>query len=187
MRIDEWDARYRSGEKAEDLFAAPTPLVVRTAEKLDPGSALDIACGTGRNSIWLAEHGWTVAAVDGAPTAINVLNQRARGLEIRTQVADLESDDFKIEPGSWDLILKCYYLRRSLIPAIRAGLRPGGVAVVIVHLVQPGEATTYKHAAPGELRGLFEGWEVLHYFEGRPEDDAHKQAVAEVVARKPVR
>ena len=187
MRIEEWDARYRSGERAEDLFAAPTPLVVRTAEKLDPGSALDIACGTGRNAVWLAERGWTVTAVDGARTAIDVLNQRAWGLEIRTQVADLEGDDFKIEPGSWDLILKCYYLQRSLIPAVRAGVRPGGVAIVIVHLAEPGETITYKHAAPGELLSFFADWDVLHYFEGRPEDDAHKRTVGEVVARKPVR
>jgi tellurite methyltransferase len=184
MRIEEWDARYRSGERAEDLFTAPTPLVVRTAEKLEPGCALDLACGTGRNSIWLAKHGWTVTAVDGAPTAIDFLNQRAGGLEIRTRVADLEGV-FRIEPASWDLILTCYYLQRSLIPSIRAGLRPGGVAVVIVHLAQPGEATTYKHSAPGELRDLFADWDVLHYFEGQPEEAAHKRAVAEVVARKP--
>jgi tellurite methyltransferase len=187
MRIEEWDARYRAGERAEDLFVAPTPLVARTAATLDPGSALDIACGTGRNSILLAERGWKVTAVDGAPTAIEVLKQRAGSLEIRTQVVDLEGDGFKIEPGSWDLILKCYYLQRSLIPAIRDGVRPGGVAVVIVHLLDPGKATTYKHAAPGDLRGLFADWEVLHYFEGRPEDSAHKRTVAEMVARRPVR
>ena len=187
MRIEEWDARYRGGERAEDLIAAPTRLVVRTAEKLDPGRALDIACGTGRNAIWLAEHGWTVTAVDGAPTAIDVLNQRAKGLKVRSQVADLEGDDFTIDCGYWDLILKCYYLQRSLIPAVREGVRPGGVAIVIVHLAEPGETTTYKHAAPGELRSFFADWDVLHYFEGRPEDSAHKQAAAEVVARKPLR
>src|SRR5260370_30952578 len=128
MRIEEWDARYRSGERAaEDLFAAPTPLLVQAAAKLEPGTALDIACGTGRNAIWLAEHGWKVTAVDGAPTAIDILNQRARerGLDIRSHVADLESGDFKIEPAAFDLISKCYYLRRSLIPALRAGVRPG--------------------------------------------------------------
>jgi tellurite methyltransferase len=187
MRIEEWDARYRGRERDEDLFVAPTPLVARTTATLDPGRALDIACGTGRNSIWLAERGWTVTAVDGAPTAIDVLSQRAGGLEIRTQVADLEGDGFKIEPGSWDLVLKCYYLQRSLIPAIREGVRPGGVAIIIVHLVEPGEATTYKHAAPGELRGFFADWDVLHYFEGPPEDSAHKRTVAEVVARRPVK
>jgi len=187
MRIQEWDARYRSRERAEDFSAAPTPLLVETARKLAPGKALDVACGTGRNAIWLAAHGWTVTAVDGAPAAIEILNARAqqRGLDIRTRVADLESANFEMETDSWDLVSKCYYLQRSRIPAVKAGVRPGGIAIVIVHLVPPGDKITYKHAAPGELRGFFADWEILHYFEGQPDDAAHKRAVAEVVARKP--
>lgn len=188
MRVDEWDARYRdAGWAAEDLSAAPTPLVVRTAEKLAPGKALDLASGTGRNAIWLAEHHWWVTAVDGAAAAIDILNQRAaeRGLKIRTQIADLERLDFPIGTESWDLILVCYYLQRDLFPAVREGLRPGGIAIAIVHLIEPGEETSYKRAAPGELRGFFAGWEILHYYEGRPNDPAHKRAAAEIVARKP--
>lgn len=189
MNIQEWDTRYRTGEHAaEDLFASPTPLLVQTAQKLRPGTALDIACGTGRNAIWLAEQGWRVTAVDGAPTAIEIVNQRAaeRCVDIRTSVADLERLEFDIEPGSWDLIANCYYLQRSLIPAIRDGVRPAGVVVLIVHMAEPGHDVSYKRAAPGELRGFFEDWDILHYFEGRPADPTHKRPVAEVVARRPV-
>lgn len=189
MKIAEWDQRYRSGEcAAQDLYAPPTPLVVDTASLLRPGDALDVACGTGRNAIWLAEHGWRVTAVDGAPAAIDVLHEREeeRGLAIRAKVADLEAPDFRIEPESFDLICKCYYLQRSLFPQVREGLRPGGVVVAIVHLVRPGEEITYKHAAPGELRAFFDDWEIVCYREGSPNDAAHKRAVAELVARKPV-
>jgi hypothetical protein len=50
MEIRGWDKRYRSGERAaEDLEAAPTPLLVETAKQLAPGKALDLACGAGRN------------------------------------------------------------------------------------------------------------------------------------------
>ena len=42
----------------------PTHLLVETARMLTPGRALDLACGSGRNAIWLAEHGWQVTAVD---------------------------------------------------------------------------------------------------------------------------
>ena len=187
MRIEEWEARYQSGERAEDQSTAPTPLLVKIVSGLTPGKALDLACGTGRNAIWLAEHGWSVTAVDGAPTAIDTLNRRARerGLHIETQVADLERLEIAIKPDSWDLIAKCYYLQRSLIPVLRAGVRPGGVAIVIAHLAKPGEPISYKHAAPGELRSFFEGWEILHYFEGHPGDPDHKREVAEIVARKP--
>lgn len=187
MRIEEWHARYRRRERAEDFSEEATPLLVETVRKLAPGKALDLACGTGRNALWLASHGWSVRAVDGAPAAIEILNARAhdRGLRIQTQVADLESAEFKIEPDSWDLIAKCYYLQRSLIPAVKAGVRPRGIAIVIVHLVDPGEQITYKHATPGELRDFFADWEMLHYFEGQPRDAAHKRAVAEVVGRRP--
>jgi tellurite methyltransferase len=188
MRIDQWEARYRSGERTEtDLLAAPTPLLIETAEKLAPGAALDVACGTGRNALWLAERGWHVTAVDGARPAIEILNQRAqeRGLAIATRVADLEGEDFRIEPASWDLISKCFYLQRRLIPDVRAGVRPGGIAIVIVHIVENGEEVTASRAEPGELRGFFgDDWEILHYFEGRGKDSAHKRASAEIVARR---
>jgi tellurite methyltransferase len=182
MRIEEWDARYRTGERAEeDLSAPPTPLVVRFAANLAPGKALDLACGSGRNAIWLAEHGWDVTALDGSAAAIEIVRRRA---SIHTQVADLERLEFHIEPRSYDLICKCYYLQRSLIPAVLEGVRTGGMAIVIVHLAEAGEKTTYKHAAPGELRSFFEGWEILHDYEGAPRDPAHKRSVAEIVARK---
>ncbi len=189
MRIEEWDARYRSGERAaEDLVAAPTPLVVEWAGILQPGAALDLACGAGRNALWLAGQGWKVTGFDGSATAIATLLQRARerDLDLKAHVADLESPGFAIEAAMWDLILKCYYLQRSLIPAVREGVRPGGTAIVIVHLANPGEEVTYHRAARGELRGFFADWEVLYYYEGLPNDLAHKRAVAEIVARKPV-
>jgi 2-polyprenyl-3-methyl-5-hydroxy-6-metoxy-1,4-benzoquinol methylase len=73
-----WDERYRSSQRpAEDLEAAPNPLLIETAQRLTPGKALDLACGTGRNALWLAEHGWSVTAVDGSPAAIEILRQRA--------------------------------------------------------------------------------------------------------------
>lgn len=188
MRIEEWDARYRSGERPrEDLLAGPTPLLVRITGQLAPGNALDLACGTGRNAIWLAEQGWHVTAVDGARTAIEILNQRAaeRRLEIQTSTADLERLEFNIEPDSWDLIANCYYLQRSLLPALKQGVRRGGVAIVIVHLAEPGHDVSYKRANPGELRSFFDDWEILHYFEGRPDDPTHERPVAEVAARRP--
>src|SRR5438094_2470314 len=86
MDIREWDERYRSEDEPEP---APTPLLVKTAERLQPGRALDLACGTGRNALWLAEHDWNVTAVDGAPSAIGTLRQRAfqRGLDVDAYVA----------------------------------------------------------------------------------------------------
>ena len=188
MRIEEWERRYRTRERAsEDFSPSPTPLVAAALAAVRAGRALDLACGTGRNALWLAQHDWQVTAVDGAGSAIDALNSRAReaGLAIETQVADLEKLEFAIEPNAWDAILDCYYLQRSLFPAIRAGVKPGGLAIVVVHITEPGEQPSYKRAAPGELRSYFNDWDILHYREGAPEDPAHKRAAAELVARKP--
>src|ERR1700730_16652348 len=77
MEIHAWEKRYGSKERpAEDFEAAPVGLI-ETAEKLCPGRVLDLACGTGRNALWLAEHGWRVTAVDGASIAIRILRDRA--------------------------------------------------------------------------------------------------------------
>lgn len=184
MDIRGWDERYRSDE---DFEAAPTPLLVETAKRLPPGKALDLACGTGRNALWLAQNGWSVAAVDGSRAAIEILRKRAsdRGLSLDTQVADLERGQFRIEPATWNLIAMCYYLQRDLFEPAKMGLAPGGVLVAIVHITEPGEEPTFKRLRAGELADYFPGWEILHHYEGKPKDPAHRRSVAEIVARRP--
>jgi tellurite methyltransferase len=189
MGIRSWDERYRSGERAaEDLETAPTPLLVETAKQLAPGRALDLACGTGRNSLWLAERGWSVTAVDGSPAAIEILRGRAseRGIALATEVADLEKGEYLREPCSWDLVAACYYLQRNLFEPAKQAVAPGGIFVSIVHVTEPGEEPTAHRLKPGELERYFLGWEILHRYEGRPNDIAHRRSVAEIVARKPI-
>lgn len=187
MTIQEWDQRYRQRERAaEDLGGDPTPLVKHWVPRLTSGNALDLACGAGRNALYLAERGWSVTAVDGAPAAVELVRHRAaeRNLAIETVVADLAGAEFSIAPSSWDLILDCYYWQRELFPGILAGVRPGGCVIAIVHISEPGEPSSYKRAERGELRGYFKGWEILHDYEGRPKDPAHLRSVAEIVARR---
>jgi tellurite methyltransferase len=188
MEIRAWDKRYRSGDRAaEDLDAAPTPLLVEAAMKLAPGKALDLACGTGRNALWLAEQGWRVTAVDGSPVAIETLRSRAsnRGVTMNVKVADLEKSEYQIEPSSWNLIAICYFLQRDLFEPAKQGVVPGGILISIVHITEAGEEPTAHRLRPGELERYFQGWEILHCREGRPNDTAHQRSVAEIVARRP--
>ena len=188
METGKWDERYRLRERPEeDLDATPTPLVVATAGSLKPGTALDLACGAGRNALWLAEHGWDVTAVDGSTAAIEVLRNRAseRGLKINATVADLEKGELEIAPSRWNLILMCYYLQRNLFEPVKRGMVPGGSVISIVHITEPGEEPTAHRLRRGELERYFAGWEILHRYEGKPNDSAHHRAVAEIVARRP--
>ena len=205
MEIHEWNKRYRLGERpAEDLETAPTPLLVQAVtgnlvsgdapprvvanrRANAPGKALDLACGAGRNALWLAEHAWEVTAVDGAPAAIEILNARAqeRGLKINAVIADLQKGEFEIEPRRWGLVAMCYYLQRNLFEPAKRGVVPGGILISIVHLSEPGEEDSPHRLRPGELRKVFSDWEILYRREGKPNDSAHRRSVAEIVARRP--
>jgi tellurite methyltransferase len=167
-----------------DLAPDPTPVVVEIASHLPPGRALDLACGAGRNALWLAQRGWNVIAIDNSPAAIETLRQRALqlGITVETRVADLEKKSFTIEPANWDLIALCYYLQKDLFEPCKRGLVPGGVIIAVALLIEPGKENSPFRLHPGELRRYFEGWEILHDREGR---DAWHHAVAEVVARRP--
>ena len=187
MDLAGWDARYRSPERArEDDQSPPTPMLVNSVQGVQPGRALDLACGSGRNSLWLARKGWDVTAVDGAPAAIARLENRASAarLAIATKLADLQSGDFTIEEESWDLIAFLYYLQRDLFRAISRGVRPGGLVIGIVHTTFPGEEPTAHRLRPGELLDYFKDWKIVHSYEGPPNDPAHKRLVAEVVAQR---
>ena len=185
MSLEDWNQRYQAGEQ---LFKSPAPLVEEFASSLAPGAALDLACGPGRNALFLAERGWRVTAVDGSPMAIDLLRQRAhdKNLQIDSRVADLERGEYEIPPGAFDLIVDTYYLQRDLIPAMQRGVRPGGTMIAIVHLADADQPRgTPTRAVPGELRACFAGWTILHDFEGLPRESCHQRAVAEIVGRKP--
>ena len=189
MEISGWEERYRAERRsAGDTEATPTPLLVETARHLAPGKALDLACGTGRNALWLAEHGWCVTAVDGASAAIEILRSRAaeREITVDARIADLEKGEYQIERSAWDLIVICYYLQRDLFQPAKEGLLPSGILLAIVHITEPGEEPTEHRLRPGELVKYFQGWEILHRHEGQPNDAAHRRPVAEIVARRPI-
>ncbi|HEX5230555.1 MAG TPA: methyltransferase domain-containing protein [Bryobacteraceae bacterium] len=184
-RLEQWDERYRAGEQ---VFREPAPRLVQFAGDLPPGSALDLACGPGRNALYLAERGWHVTAVDGSSVAIDILRARSqeRGLAIDARIADLEADGFVFSDLVCDLALSCYYLQRSLIPAMKSALRPGGLLILIAHLADPDQPQgAPTRAYPGELMGLFPQWRILHYREGQSGETCHQRAVAELVAEKP--
>ena len=185
--MTDWDQRYQQGQHINDR---PHPLITRFASMLAPGKALDVASGTGRHAIWLAEHGWQVTAVDYSRIAIEILGQRCRdkGLAVDYVTADLERHEFGTEPESYDLIIVCNYLQRDLFATLKSGTRIGGTVMAVIALVDSDPNIRPMNPAyllnPGELQAEFQGWEIVHSFEGKSAADPHRRRTAEIVARR---
>jgi len=192
----DWDERYGRGDYAT---LEPSPLLARAVELCGAGDgdgerrALDLACGAGRHALFLAARGFRVTAVDASRVGVELTRERARerGLALDARVADLERGEFEIEPAAYDLVCDFYYLQRDLFPALRAGVRPGGLFVASIHLTDEDPQASPMNPDfllhPGELRAEFDGWELLHYHETAGHDtDAgqHTRRSAEIIARK---
>ena len=136
MRREDWDRRYA---EAELLWsAAPNRFLEAEVADLAPGRALDLACGEGRNAIWLAGLGWRVRAVDFSEVAIAKGRARAarEGVEVDFLCADLL--EYKPEPGAYDLVLVLYLQipgdeRRLALSRAREALAPRGTLLLVGH------------------------------------------------------
>ena len=136
MEREQWDERYRVDEliwKAE-----PNRFLVEEAAGLAPGRALDLACGEGRNALWLAERGWQVTAVDFSSVGLEKARRLAseRGLELVL----VEADVLEWEPpaASFDLVIVMYLhlpagARRRVQERAASALAPGATLLVVGH------------------------------------------------------
>jgi tellurite methyltransferase len=154
-----WNERYAGEEYL--LGVNPSPFLVEVIDRLltlAPGkAALDIACGEGRNSVFLARHGFSVTGVDISENGLAKAERFATesGTTVRFLRADLETWEI---PDVFDLIVNFNYLQCDLIPKMAAALSPGGLIVFDTLLDAPGAPPTRTRShllQPGELVRLF--------------------------------
>lgn len=176
-----WDERYASG--AYVPRAHPSPFLVAWLDHIPVGRALDLATGTGRNALELAEAGFEVDAVDISAVALDRARAEAgqRGLQVRWVEADLDADPL---PGAgYDLITVLRYRNRRLWPRLVTALAPDGWLLVEHHL-----RTSLPDAAgpqdpafrlePGELLEACRDLRVVSYVESvEPTDDGQGRFV----------
>jgi len=130
---DRWDARHMA---ADDADPAPSEFLVESASRLPTtGRALDLACGRGRNAVWLARRGFTVDAVDVSTIAL----AKATTLATRHGVADrlhtIEhdlSDGLPPLDGKYDVVAVLHFREPALWPSLAGLLAPGGVLLIEV-------------------------------------------------------
>jgi 2-polyprenyl-3-methyl-5-hydroxy-6-metoxy-1,4-benzoquinol methylase len=106
MDSSEWDLRYAGRELVWTSEA--NRFLVQEAARLPPARALDLACGEGRNAVWLAERGWEVTGVDFSRVGLEKARQleEARGVHADWIEADLL--DYRPEAQAFDLVLVLY-------------------------------------------------------------------------------
>ena len=164
-----WEERHRAAAPGD-----PEPSVIEMLPLLPRGTALDIAAGTGRNSIALARTGWQVVAADFSFTGMGMLSGIARreNLAISPVVADLE-DSCPFRPNAFDVILNINYLDRPLVPLIKGALRPRGMLLFDTFLIDETNEAVHGHLRDSrfvldhyELRGMLSDLEMLRYREG---------------------
>jgi tellurite methyltransferase len=135
-------------------------------------SALDIACGSGRDSVYLADQGFGVEAWDILPDALEQCAALARhnGVSVRTICLDVEHSELPDHEGTFDLVSCFYFLHRPLWPLVRRLVRPGGLLVYETFVDPQGERFG-KPRRPqfilrkNELADTFADWEVISYRE----------------------
>lgn len=187
---DKWDARYRDG--AYEGRTHPSALLAEWLPRSPRGRALDVACGAGRNALFLAANGFDVCAVDISRVALERGRRAAEehGLAVEWHEGDLDGDPELVLPGGpFDLIVWIRYVHRTLMPHLVARLAAGGVLVCEQHLATDapvaGPTSRDFRLAPGELARSAQGVAILHTYEGLVVDpDGRSVALAQLVAAK---
>jgi SAM-dependent methyltransferase len=183
---DKWNQRYTEDSQRKDN---PVTLLQEWVPKLRAGKALDVACGAGRNAIFLARQGFRVDAIDISPVGLELARREAErlGLEINWIEHDLDQPyDFDTD---YDLIVVLWYVNLPLITRLCDCLAPGGYLLCEEHLVTEqqvvGPTSPRFRVVPGALPGAVAGLEIELYEESVVEDIAGEPlASARVVARR---
>jgi tellurite methyltransferase len=170
---EKWDARYRKKLGGPE----PSSILTKYWSLASVGKALDIACGNGRNSIFLAEKGFEVDAVDISKMATDHL----AGLNPNINVICTDLDTWEIPSNRYELIVNIRFLDRRLFPMIQSGLKPGGI--LIFESFMDGEKDKYV-LKKNELLRAFLSFRIVYYEEKKADHSEKFDQIASLVAIK---
>jgi SAM-dependent methyltransferase len=132
-----WNDRYAAAEFV--WSTEPNQFLAAEVAGLTAGSALDLACGEGRNAVWLATLGWDATGVDFSDVGLAKAAKLAEANEVTAKTRWVCADATSWVPDEqFDLVAVAYLhlsepLRRAAMSVAVAALAPGGTLVVIGH------------------------------------------------------
>lgn len=178
---ERWDEKYQNNQIPD----TPIPLIIDYAPLAAGRQALDIACGMGRHSKYLASLGFEVDALDISGVALEQLKEVPH---VHTKEVDF--DTYTLPEEKYDLIVCTYYLERRLFPQMIEALKPNGMILFETFLDHPENERAPSNPAfmlkKGELEAHFgKRCELLHLPEFWDEDYlGYRTMKASMVARK---
>jgi len=175
-----WNKRHVEQPMRENV----EQVISKYVKEAKVANALDIACGIGRNTHFLADKGFIVDAVDISDYALSKIKNMATINKIETDL-----DTYNLDVNKYNLILNINFLSRRLIPQIKEALKSDGVLIFETFIVAHGDFTQPSNVEfllrKNELLHLFIGLEIIYYEE---RDDVNlrgeKTRVASLVAKK---
>jgi SAM-dependent methyltransferase len=137
-----WDELYGARERV--WSGRVNPWLADVAEPLEPGRALDLGCGEGGDTVWLADHGWRVTAVDISPTALERAAAAAEAAGVAARIDFQRHDLLQSFPdGEFDLVSAQFlqspldFDRDTVLRRAVAAVAPGGLLIVVDHGAAP--------------------------------------------------
>jgi tellurite methyltransferase len=177
---ERWNKRHVEKPMRKNI----EPIIEKYIDEVEVGNALDIACGIGRNTHFLAEKGFLVDAVDLSDYALSQVKNMATINKI-----EVDLDTYNLEVNKYDLIVNINYLNRRLFPQIKEALKSGGVVIFETFIVAHGDfaqpANPEFLLRTNELLHAFIGLDIVYYEEKMDINlRGEKTKVASIVARK---
>jgi len=189
-QANEYNGIYK-GNEGNIFSRKPNAFLVEVTRTRKPGKALDVGMGQGRNSIYLARHGWEVTGFDIADEGVRKARAEAARLGIKLSALVSTFDEFEFRENAWDLIVLMYVPTREIAPRAARALKPGGVIVVEDrHLETRRVWPEGGLFADNELPTLFPGLRVLRYEDQETRSDWQAERIQErlvrLVSEKPI-
>lgn len=184
-----WNNRYAEG--AYTGRTHPSQVLVDWIDRCPMGSALDIACGIGRNAMFLVERGYDVDAIDISSIALERAKQRASARSLDVNWIELDADDGLPTHRLYDLIVVIRYVNRQLFGLLPQFLNDNGMVLIEEHIetkeldAVSGPRNPFYRVKPGELQRALDPLQTVECFEGVvDEPDGSQSAVARILAQK---
>jgi len=183
-----WDEKHAEEHGLDMPVSFLREILDLTSWRIQPGKALDIAAGKGRNAIFLAQKGFDVEAVDISEVALEEGRTRAGklGVPVNFRQADLEK--IELSESNYDLVVNINYLQRSLVPQIKKSLKLGGHVVFDTYLIDQQVLGHPRNPAyllgHNEILELFRDFRVLYYREGKFAEEGKESFRANLFGQK---